>query len=209
MGLSGPYILNTITSASAYSSWKPLIPGCSTGCSRGGKEVKNINFICLHPKFQLLSFMCFLVLYHRKRNYMPDDTKIFLVNSRRVKYVSAYTREMFGISVFYSGYKRSIWKLLNGTCVPGHRKGKRVACQGCLVIGGALLSTPFWVRSIETAAVSVLSYLPSNLIFTQGWHGALVVSTVASQQGDPGFESRSFLCGVCKFLLCMGFLWVL
>ncbi|KAF7664099.1 hypothetical protein LDENG_00189080 [Lucifuga dentata] len=39
-----------------------------------------------------------------------------------------------------------------------------------------------------------------------GRHGGSVVSTVASQQEGPGFDSgrgRAFLCGVCMFSPCL------
>ncbi len=57
-------------------------------------------------------------------------------------------------------------------------------------------------KALQNVCLLEFMFLYSTKLFdiTAAWTGqSLVVSTAASQQDDPGFESRSPLCEVCMF----------
>lgn len=78
---------------------------------------------------------------------------------------------MFGITSLWSEFKRSTWKMLNGSCVPCQEKGKGVVCQGWLVIGGDFFPPPFkctvyrWLQLLCSSHL-VFYLLSSELV---GW----------------------------------------
>ncbi len=136
---SQPLLHVLLTAAGSHLYWAAPLEAL-----KGEKQWETTIFACLQPNFQLelhafsgIETLCL----------MTQQKK--LGSSHTVIYGCAWNREkthhicMFGMTSICSGYKTSIWKMLNGSCVLCQRKGKGVVCQGWLVIGGAFCPPSF------------------------------------------------------------------
>lgn len=149
LGLNGPYRTKTITQSPAYSSWNPFILGCSLEAffhpfffCWGGGGWKITTFLCLHPKFPLMSFTCFLATTHWKGNLVPGDTgkkagaqlqNLCLCFKQRETHYMHVWNDICPEGI-QEGHMKNVEPEL---CSVSEEKGKRVVFQGWLVIGGA------------------------------------------------------------------------